>query len=175
MCLRPQENRVKYNQENYHRVFEDISDASEELEASESEPSLSECIQFWLERTPGLEEEGFNFPAKFKQVVDNLLKSDLNRIEVRKTEVQTLTIDIFCVRFSLKQSESNPELKKHLLSNYNVKKDSFASIFEPEKHNMLVKRGERRFSHKALLGRFAALILYCSPFLISRLNSSPKF
>ena len=44
-------------------------------------------------------------------------------------------------------------MKKHLLSNYNVKKDSFASIFEVEKHNMLVKRGERRFSHKALLGK----------------------
>ena len=82
MRLRPQENRVKYNQENYHRVFEDISDASEELEASESEPSLSECIQFWLERTPGLEEDGFNFAAKFKEAVDGLLKKDLDKIEV---------------------------------------------------------------------------------------------
>ena len=44
-------------------------------------------------------------------------------------------------------------MKKHLMSNYNVKKESFASIFEVEKHNMLVKRGERRFSHKALLGK----------------------
>ena len=50
--------------------------------ASESEPSLSECIQFWLERTPGLEEDGFNFAAKFKKAVDGLLKNDLDKIEV---------------------------------------------------------------------------------------------
>jgi len=124
------ENRVKYNQENYHRVFEDIPNATEKLMASESEPSLSECIQFWLERTPGLEEDGFNFAAKFKKAVDGLLKNDLDKIE----------------------SEANPELKKHLMSKYSVKRDSFDSIFEIEKHNMLVKRGERRFTHKALLG-----------------------
>merc|ERR1712117_724093 len=125
------ENRVKYNQENYHRVFEDIPNATEKLMASESEPSLSECIQFWLERTPGLEEDGFNFAAKFKKAVDGLLKNDLDRIEC----------------------EANPELKKLLLSKYSVKRDSFDSIFEIEKHNMLVKRGERRFTHKALLGK----------------------
>ena len=50
--------------------------------ASESEPSLSECIQFWLERTPGLEEDGFNFAAKFKKAADGLLKNDLDKIEV---------------------------------------------------------------------------------------------
>ena len=51
------------------------------------------------------------------------------------------------------KSEANPELKKHLLSKFSVKRDSFDSIFEIEKHNMLVKRGERRFTHKALLGK----------------------
>ena len=97
--MRSQEGRVKYNQENYHRVFEDIPDASKELEASESEPSLSQCIETWLERTPGLEEEGFNFPAKFKQVVDGLLKSDLSRIEVGEIE----KIPIWWLNLSLSQ------------------------------------------------------------------------
>ena len=43
-------------------------------------------------------------------------------------------------------------MKTHLLSNYRKKKEQFDSIFEPDIHAALVKRGERRFSHKALLG-----------------------
>lgn len=39
-----------------------------------------------------------------------------------------------------------------MLSNYNVKKDSFASIFDADRHAQLVKRGERKFSQKAVLG-----------------------
>jgi tryptophan 2,3-dioxygenase len=54
------------------------------VEASENEPSLSECVQSWLERTPGLEENGFNFPAKFKEVVENIFEDELEAIEVLK-------------------------------------------------------------------------------------------
>lgn len=62
-------------------MFED-AEAIEALEASEREPTLSECIQRWLERTPGLEQEGFNFPAKFQAAVEALLKHDELEIEV---------------------------------------------------------------------------------------------
>ena len=53
------------------------------VEASENEPSLSECVQSWLERTPGLEEHGFNFPAKFKDAVENIFEDELEAIEVQ--------------------------------------------------------------------------------------------
>ena len=53
------------------------------VEASENEPSLSECVQSWLERTPGLEEHGFNFPAKFKEAVENIFEDELEAIEVQ--------------------------------------------------------------------------------------------
>ena len=52
------------------------------VEASETEPSLLDCVQSWLERTPGLDEKGFNFPAKFKQVVENIFESELEETEV---------------------------------------------------------------------------------------------
>ena len=77
-----QENRVRYNQCNYRRVFEDWANEHKILEASESEPSLSECVQRWLERTPGLEEHGFNFPAKFKAAVDNIFDQEMKNIQV---------------------------------------------------------------------------------------------
>ena len=49
-------------------------------------------------------------------------------------------------------------MKTHMMSNYSKKKQQFDSIFDPQIHEALVKRGERRFSHRALLG---ALMISC--------------
>ena len=77
---------MKYNQSNYRNIFKDIPDEMKELQASEEEASLSECIQQWLERTPGLEEDGFNFPKKFERVVDKIFNSEMDEIEVSDTD-----------------------------------------------------------------------------------------
>lgn len=44
------------------------------LSKSEEDPSLCCLVQKWLERTPGLEEDGFNFWDKFQDAVNLLLK-----------------------------------------------------------------------------------------------------
>ena len=44
---------MNYNKENYLKVFTDKPQEEELLKASEREPSLSYCVQRWLERTPG--------------------------------------------------------------------------------------------------------------------------
>lgn len=82
------ENRVRYNQCNYRRVFEEKAEEHKVLKASESEPSLSECVQRWLERTPGLEEHGFNFPAKFKSAVDSIFDMEIENIEVSLVQIK---------------------------------------------------------------------------------------
>lgn len=66
------EHRVKYNKK-YTQVFETEPGAVETLIKSEDDPSLSDLVQRWLERTPGLELDGFNFWGKFKDSVDELL------------------------------------------------------------------------------------------------------
>jgi len=129
------EYRVRYNQSNYRRVYEDKPDELAALEASEDEPGLSDVVQRWLERTPGLHCD-FNFAVKYKEAIDKILVESLELIE----------------------AEDNITMKTHLMSNYRKKKEQFDSIFDPEKHNALVKRGERRFSHNALLG---ALMISC--------------
>jgi len=129
------EYRVKYNQSNYRRVYEDKPDELAALEASEDEPSLADLVQTWLERTPGLQCD-FNFAAKYKEAIDNILVESMAQIE----------------------AEDNIAMKTHLMSNYRKKKEQFDSIFDPEKHKALVKRGERRFTHNALLG---ALMITC--------------
>jgi len=129
------EYRVRYNQSNYRRVYEDKPDELAALEASEDEPGLSDVVQRWLERTPGLTGD-FNFAVKYKEAIDKILVESLELIE----------------------AEDNIAMKTHLMSNYRKKKEQFDSIFDPEKHNALVKRGERRFTHNALLG---ALMISC--------------
>lgn len=76
-----QENRVKYNQR-YQDVFGDDPMAVEKIVSSETEPSLCDLVQKWLERTPGLEEAGFNFWAKFKNNVNALLDQESEKAEV---------------------------------------------------------------------------------------------
>jgi tryptophan 2,3-dioxygenase len=83
-----QEHRVKYNQ-NYSRAFGNDPEAIKAIEKSENEPPLAHLIQRWLERTPGLDAEGFNFWGKYKQAVESLLASQLSAAQVR-TEPRSL-------------------------------------------------------------------------------------
>ncbi|XP_023229435.1 tryptophan 2,3-dioxygenase-like isoform X1 [Centruroides sculpturatus] len=123
------EQRVNYGKNNYLRVFQE-SEAIEAVKKSENELSLCDLVQRWLERTPGLEVNGFNFWGKYQKVVDILLEN------MRKNA----------------ESEKDSAKKESLLDEYRRKKNSFDSIFDVNKHNALVTRGERIFSHKAFQG-----------------------
>lgn len=52
------------------------------IEKSETEPSLVDLVQKWLERTPGLETEGFDFWGKYQSAVQNLLKEQEKSVDV---------------------------------------------------------------------------------------------
>lgn len=81
-----QENRVKYNQR-YQNVFGDDATAIERIISSETEPSLCDLVQKWLERTPGLEVDGFNFWQKFKNNVYDLLDQEELKAKVSSIRV----------------------------------------------------------------------------------------
>jgi len=136
------EHRVRYNQTNYRRVYESRPEQLEKLVATEDEPSLSDLVQAWLERTPGLEGD-FNFPARYKATIDKIMAESLEKIE----------------------AEENEAMKTHLMTSYKNKKQQFDSIFDKSVHDALVKRGERRFSHKALQGAL----------MISMYSEEPRF
>uniref|UniRef100_T1J1Q2 Tryptophan 2,3-dioxygenase n=1 Tax=Strigamia maritima TaxID=126957 RepID=T1J1Q2_STRMM len=124
------ENRVKYNQSNYMRVFGNDLKAVEAIKESEEQPSLCEVVQRWLERTPGLEAKGFNFWSKFSKVVGIMFDEQKKRAD----------------------AETDPDKKIVLLDEYKSRYEIFDSIFNIDIHNALVARGERRFTHKALQG-----------------------
>ena len=63
------------------------------------------------------------------------------------------------------QNTTNEEKKAYLMANLSRKKEQFDSIFDPEVHEALRKRGERRFSLKALQGAL----------MISLYRDEPRF
>lgn len=86
------EHRVKYN-EHYLQVFAHDPEATSLIQKSESEPTLCELVQRWLERTPGLEEDGFDFWGKFKEIVDELLnQKEIQAMKEVDDEVSTVPL-----------------------------------------------------------------------------------
>lgn len=125
--------RIRYNYQDYSKAFD--SEDGKQLKESETTPSLLSLVQGWLERTPGLEENGFNFWGKYR----NSVQAMLDDMEAEA------------------EAEEDEEVRASLLKEVKKQADHFDSIFSEERHNQLVARGERRFSHKAMQG---ALMIY---------------
>lgn len=125
-----EESRVKYNQQHYKNVFNDPESIAL-LNDSVSSPSLLTLVEGWLERTPGLEEGGFNFWAKFQIAVNRWLEDTW---------------------YHPAQEEENEKVKESLMLEYQKQKATFESIFDPDKHKIYLERGDRRLSHKASQG-----------------------
>ncbi|GFY43820.1 tryptophan 2,3-dioxygenase [Trichonephila inaurata madagascariensis] len=136
------EQRVNFSKDKYITVFTDPQ-AIDTVLKSEKESSLCDLVQKWLERTPGLETNGFNFWQKFEETVHNQIE---------------------CLKFQF-QHENDEKRRTELESEYEQKIKTFESLFDVERHNALVSRGERRFSHKALQGAL----------MISLYREEPRF
>ncbi|GIY69588.1 tryptophan 2,3-dioxygenase [Caerostris darwini] len=136
------EQRVNFSKDKYITVFTDPK-AIERVLQSEKDLSLCDLVQKWLERTPGLERNGFNFWQKFEDAVHRQIE---------------------CLKFQL-EHEDDEKRKIELESEYQQKIKTFESLFDEERHNALVARGERRFSHKALQGAL----------MISLYREEPRF
>ena len=97
---------------------------------TEEEDSLSFLIQKWLERTPGLEEDNFSFLEHYKSAVYTKIESDKNQIELETDQ--------------LRKDNMSTSIKKTM--------DTFSDIFDVEAFDILHKNGQRKFSHRALIG-----------------------
>ncbi|NWH62767.1 T23O dioxygenase, partial [Geococcyx californianus] len=129
----PQSLRVPYNRRHYRDNFK--GQDYELLLKSEQEPTLLQLVEAWLERTPGLEAEGFDFWGKFQVNVLKGLEEE----------------------FALVQAKPESEEKDDLLSEFQKQKDVLLSLFDEKRHEHLLSKGERRLSYKALKG---ALMIY---------------
>lgn len=145
------EHRVKYNQK-YQDVFGHKPDAMQQLFASEMEPSLSDLVQKWLERTPGLEKHGFDFWPKFQSSVDQLLLDNEQLAMVRSKIFFETKDERMTNFFGIFKQIPVDHVREYRLMDIRKQRDVYNTIFNPEAHAALVSRGERKFSYKALQG-----------------------
>ncbi|XP_058253343.1 tryptophan 2,3-dioxygenase A [Hemibagrus wyckioides] len=105
------------------------------LHNSEREHTLLGLVQTWLERTPGLEEDGFNFWGKLRVNVSEGLRRQKEKME----------------------NKAESELEVGLVENMMKQSEMFTRLFDEKKHHQLLCKGDRRLSYKALQG---ALMIY---------------
>ncbi len=120
--------RLSYNQSPYKNSLRD--DHKKMQEQLESQDSLFDLIEKWLERTPFLSVQGFDFWKSYRISVQNMLNSDM---EVIKSS-----------------SLLSEEEKKQNLKKISAAQESFTALFDSEKYNALKEKGHWRLSHKAL-------------------------
>ncbi|KAJ8382706.1 hypothetical protein SKAU_G00034840 [Synaphobranchus kaupii] len=125
--------RVPYNRRHYRDNFR--GQDSEVLLKSEQEPTLLLLVDQWLERTPGLEDKGFNFWGKLQANIKEWLGLEMENIE-KIAELET---------------------KEEMMAELNKQKEVFTALFDEKRHDHLFSKGERRLSYKALQG---ALMIY---------------
>lgn len=125
----PAEARLTYGQRGYCTYLQDND--SSVVKASEAEPSLFKLIESWLERTPFLAIGGFSWWAHYQAAVTAMLDQDEHAIKANEGKHIT---------------SAQMELQ---LAELKAQRDSFACLFDEEKYNGMLRRGDRRLSWRA--------------------------
>jgi len=137
------DSRYEYGRRDYKSQMHDEHQMI--LKKSEASSSLFELVERWLERTPFLVFEDFNFWEQYRSAVDKMLASD------REIILENNTL-------------SNKEKKTHL-KEYENTEIMFDAVFDKKKHDDLVNKSERRLSHKATQAALLILLYRDRPIL----------
>ena len=141
-------NRIKYGKGDYKNAISD--DQKKIVEKSEHENSLFDLLEIWLERTPFLKFEGFNFWDQYTSAVRAMLKKE-------KIVIQN------------NSNHNNKEIQYHLQEHKRAV-TSFEAMIDSEKHNQLIKDGKKRLSHKATQAALLIFLYREEPILHSPFN-----
>lgn len=94
------------------------------------QPSMLNLLEKWLERTPFLQFEGFDFWENYRRAVENMLAQDRETIQ--------------------KNPVLSDDVKLRELTEMDKTEASFAALFDEKQHQKLVAQGQRRISLKAM-------------------------
>ena len=124
--LRPQDRLLLAGADYTARLSEEDRAA---VKASEQGPSLFDQVEKWLERTPFLDHEDFNFWEAYQEAVHQRIQADREVVATNPN----LT----------------PDEKEAQLTEYEKVLDQYRAIFDPEKHELERAAGRLRLSHRA--------------------------
>lgn len=126
--------RLKYNATEFDQLLK--PDQRSQMANTEKKNSLFVCVEKWLERTPFLKMQGFDFWQHYKSAVEDTISTDLKIIQ------------------------NNPTLSKEdRLRNENIVQAtllSFNALFDEEQYDKARSEGTWRLSYKAI---HAALLI----------------
>ncbi len=130
----PDEQRIKYNDKHYEVVFDEKS--KKELHQIKEEGTLLHHLEKWLERTPFLQFEDFDFVSQFKDAVQAMHEKELKEIE--------------------ESDYLEEESRENRVRMIQKTQEYFEHILDPEIHKKMQEKGEWTLSYKATL---AALMI----------------
>lgn len=129
-----EQDRMTYNGHSYKIVF--TEEQKTELTKIETEGSLFELVEAWLERIPFLEFKDFDFLSSYQAAVEKMLAFEKDAISA--TEYLS------------------PKMKEMRLKMLGSTNTYFKQVLDENDHNKAVENGEKRLSYKATL---AALLI----------------
>ncbi len=119
--------RPKYGNKEYFEEFD--QQKQDVLLQSEKSPSMLKLLESWLERTPFLSFEDFDFRAHYRKALENLYQ--------REREVV------------LKDSDAGAAVREQRLAMIEANRQSAKSFIDQEMHDGLYAQGKKRLSFKA--------------------------
>jgi tryptophan 2,3-dioxygenase len=122
-------NRHTYNNTPYQEVFDE--EKKNKLQKLENGNSLRELVEDWLERTPFLEINDFNFVETYKEAVAKMLAKEQKAIQ--ETDIL---------------SEKYKQMRIKMIGDTNT---YFANVWDEDRHKQLIEDGQLNFSYKATL------------------------
>ncbi|GAB5466744.1 MAG: hypothetical protein Kapaf2KO_21800 [Candidatus Kapaibacteriales bacterium] len=128
------EKRLTYNQSVYASVFDKERQA--QLEKLESSPSLFDLLASWLERTPFLDIQGFDFRKEYVDAAKAMTDKELARMDAADDN-----------------EEAGKEMRRRM---YTQSFEYIKNALDPDTHKAALDKGEIRLSHRAML---AALMI----------------
>ena len=136
------ENRLKFSKENYDSHL----NKKEQASAHESEKEcLFHFIEQWLERTPFIISENFNFWKEYQLSVTNMFQEDIEVIKRNNAMTK-------------EEKEKNILHYDKIFQNYNT-------IFDKTEYEKLLAIGAKRFSQKACLASLFIMLYREEPIL----------
>ena len=127
--------RLTYNGAPFDIVF--TEDKRQELQQAEEKRSMLQLVNEWLERTPFLEAEEFNFIESYKKSVQSMLAKE--KAAIQATDLLT------------------DEMKAMRMKMLGDTDTYFANVLDPEHHAKMQAEGHLKFSYQATI---AALLIH---------------
>ena len=121
--------RITYNGAHFTSVFDEQQ--KETIEKIQKSGSMLELVEKWLERTPFIQTENYDFLTSYSRSLEYMLKNETDAINS-----------------SPDLTETEKKMRLEMLGSSNT---YFLTVLNKEKHEQLVESGELSFSYEATL------------------------